>query len=118
MRESRYNVWIQTGDSAYVFNGVSGALLQLSAADYQAVRCFLAGEEDGACRPMVLARLVEGMMLIPDQADEIPLLRDRYEASRHQESRFALTIVTSLGCNFDCPYCFEAKHASIMNDDV
>src|SRR5262249_8819925 len=25
---------------------------------------------------------------------------------------------TSLGCNFDCPYCFEAKHPSVMGTDV
>lgn len=118
MRESHYNVWVEVGDSAFVFNGVSGALLKVSAADYQAVRRFLAGEEGEPCRPVVLARLVEGLMLIPAQADEIALLRERYATSRSRQSSFALTIVTSLGCNFDCPYCFEAKHASIMNDDV
>jgi uncharacterized protein len=30
----------------------------------------------------------------------------------------ALTLVTSLGCNFDCPYCFEEKHPSIMDGEV
>ncbi len=118
MRESRYNVWAEANDQAYVFNGVSGALLRLSLADYRAIRGHLAGDPGASPRPAALARLVEGMMLTPDQGDEIGLLRDRYRASRHQQSGFGLTIVTSLGCNFDCPYCFEAKHASVMDDDV
>jgi uncharacterized protein len=45
-------------------------------------------------------------------------LRQRYITTREDSSRFALTMVTSLGCNFDCPYCFEAKHPSIMDEDV
>src|SRR5690349_9194250 len=118
MRASRYNIWTETNGSAYVFNSVSGALLRLSAPDHESVRRYLAGASDTACRPELLARLVEGMMLVPDDADEIGLLRRRYEASRHQTSDFALTIVTSLGCNFECSYCFEAKHPSIMGEEV
>jgi hypothetical protein len=60
MRESRYNVWADAGGSAYVFNGVSGALLGLAAADYHAVRRLLSGGGTQGCRPNVLARLVEG----------------------------------------------------------
>ena len=29
-----------------------------------------------------------------------------------------MTVVTSLGCNFACPYCFEAKHPSLMDEAV
>jgi uncharacterized protein len=57
-------------------------------------------------------------MLVPDAADELELLRRRYAASRRNTGRFHLTIVTSLGCNFDCPYCFEAKHPSLLGDAV
>jgi uncharacterized protein len=57
-------------------------------------------------------------MLVPDGADELGFLARRYEASRYDTSMFGLTLVTSLGCNFDCPYCFEAKHPSIMQPDV
>ena len=52
------------------------------------------------------------------EADELETLSAKYQASRGDASQFALTLVTSLGCNFDCPYCFEAKHPSIMDDEV
>jgi uncharacterized protein len=117
MKESRYNVWVERGDAAYVFNGVSGALLRVAKTDYDAVRRYLA-EGRGSCEPEVLAHLAAGLMLIPDDADELAFLGRRYAAGRHDLSRFALTIVTSLGCNFDCPYCFEEKHPSILDDEV
>ncbi len=37
-----------------------------------------------------------------------------YAASRRNSRRFALTIITSLGCNLDCPYCYEKEHPSIL----
>jgi uncharacterized protein len=49
MKESRYNVWVDRGDAAYVFNGVSGALLRVAKKDYSAVRRYLA-EGQGVAR--------------------------------------------------------------------
>jgi uncharacterized protein len=120
VKESRYNVWVERDGAAYVYNGVSGALRRLSRADCDAVRRFLANDRDtdSDCRPELLADLIRGRMLVRDGFDELSFLTARYRTSRHGTDHFALTIVTSLGCNFDCPYCFEAKHPSIMNAEV
>jgi uncharacterized protein len=118
MKQSRYNIWVERGDAHYVFNGVSGALLRATKDSYDALERFLEGDNETKCSPKLLEQLARGRMLIPDDADELALLARRYEVSRHDDSYFALTIVTSLGCNFDCPYCFEAKHPSIMDDKV
>ena len=62
--------------------------------------------------------MAAGLMLIEDDSDEIGILGQRYEASRNNSSHLALTVVTSLGCNFKCPYCFEDKHPSVMDEEV
>ena len=118
MRESQYNIWVERANAAYVFNGMSGSLLRIPQQHYGAVRNVLAGDKQAQCPPKILAYLAQGLMIVPDNADEVELLAQRYRISRHDTSLFALTIVTSLGCNFDCPYCFEAKHPSIMDDEV
>jgi len=100
-----------------VFNGISGGLLQVAKDDYTSLQKFITGENSD-CSKVLLETLISGHMLVASEADEVVLLKDLYEASRHDSSHFALTIVTSLGCNFDCPYCFEAKHPSIMDADV
>ena len=45
------------------------------------------------------------------------MLERRYRAGTGDRTSFALTIVTSLGCNFDCPYCYQVKLLSDVLDD-
>jgi uncharacterized protein len=111
-------VWVKRGEDAYVFNGVTGALLRLSVADRHAFERLLDGDPDSGCPPKLLEELARGRMLISDSRDELGTLQKLYEHSRADTSHFALTIVTSLGCNFDCPYCFEAKHPSVLSPEV
>ena len=118
MKESRYNVWAERNGSAYVYNGISGGLLRMSSADRRAIERVVTDPGQRDCPATLLEQMAVGRMLVRDDADEVDLLAKRYEFSRHDPSHFALTMVTSLGCNFDCPYCFEAKHPSIMRDDV
>lgn len=118
MRESRYNVWVERDGAHYVYSGISGALLRVSQPDYEGLQRFMAGDEPSGCPPTLLEQMALGRMLIPDDGDELALLEMRYRLSRYDRGRFGLTLVTSLGCNFDCPYCFEAKHPSIMDDSV
>jgi uncharacterized protein len=86
--------------------------------EYEGIQAFSAGAPEPACTARVIELLVRGSMLIPSELDELELLARRYRLSRHNTDHFALTIVTSLGCNFDCPYCYEAKHPSVMNEEV
>jgi uncharacterized protein len=118
MRESRYNIWVERENAAYVFNGLSGALLRIPKAHYRLMKEYLAGDESTACPPRLLVNLAEGLMLVLDDSDELMLLNERYQAGRDDSTIFCLTIVTSLGCNFNCSYCFEEKHASIMKADI
>ncbi len=118
MKESRYNIWVERDGTNYVYNGVGGGLLRVSNEDREAIGRVLTDVHERDCSPKLLEQMALGRMLVPDDADEVDLLAKRYELSRYDTSHFALTIVTSLGCNFDCPYCFEAKHPSIMNEDV
>jgi uncharacterized protein len=118
VKESRYNIWVERDGAAYVYNGMSGALLRVPVEQSRALRAGLPGDAPDGCAPELLKRLALGRMLLADEADELDLLAKRYSFTRHDRSHLALTIVTSLGCNFDCPYCFEAKHPSILSPEV
>ncbi|MEZ5141018.1 MAG: SPASM domain-containing protein [Acidimicrobiales bacterium] len=118
MRESRYNIWAERDGVDYVFNGVSGSLLRLGPGERVRVRAALSDPSYTDCAPQLLEKMAHGRMLVSDDLDEVAMLAQRYRASRDDTGTFGLTIVTSLGCNFDCPYCFEDKHASILAPDV
>jgi uncharacterized protein len=118
MRESRYNLWVDAAGRRHVYNTLSGALVSMGHEQWDAVRLFLAGDDDVAVDAELLHALVDGRALVGDDADELGVLRERYRLSRGGVSAFHLTVVTSLGCNFDCPYCFEAKHPSLLDEVV
>jgi uncharacterized protein len=118
MKASRYNVWVEEGGADFLYNGMSGALLKLGAGERRSLEGFLAGDAHSGCSASLLESLAHGRMLVSDDVDELQLLSTRYELSRYDTTRLALTIVTSLGCNFDCPYCFEDKHPSILDEEV
>jgi uncharacterized protein len=118
MKQSRYNVWVDEGESRFVYNGLSGAIAGFPITEWPSVDAFLSGADDVHVDAGLLRDLVAGRMIITDDTDELALLRERYRITRRNAESFHLTIVTSLGCNFDCPYCFEAKHPSLLDRDV
>src|SRR5580704_4126336 len=118
MKESRYNIWVQRDANHYVYNGISGALLQMSYEERCSVEQFLRDEPGCDCSPQLLKQMVESRMLVRDTFDELGYLARKYHESRYDTEHFALVVVTSLGCNFDCPYCFEAKHPSVLSPEV
>ena len=118
MKESRYNVWAEDGSRVFVHNGISGRLVTLPKAQRDPIHRFVAGDDEAPIDPAVLHELIDAQVVIADAADELDLLRRRYDATRRNPGRFRLTVVTSLGCNFDCPYCFEAKHPALLTEAV
>jgi uncharacterized protein len=118
VRESRYNIWVAEGPVSYVYNGVSGRVVAVPSGQREPIERYIAGDDGAPADPDLLHALARGQMIVPADVDELDLLRRRYEATRRNPGRFHLTVVTSLGCNFDCPYCFESKHPSLLDDDV
>src|ERR1051325_7316495 len=103
MKESRYNIWLERANIFYIFCGLSGQLLSLSRDETVILREYLNGQTGDI--PSFVLPLVTARALILDSEDELDTLKTLYQKSRFDTSRFYLRIVTSLGCNFDCPYC-------------
>ena len=118
MLESRYNHWVHFDAAHYVFNAATGALRRVSAADHAALERFLATRGREVCPLPLLLSLCRDGMLVAEEADEVEALRRRYAQARLDRSQLDLIVVTSLGCNFACPYCYEARHPSLMSQAV
>jgi uncharacterized protein len=118
MRRSRYNVVVERGDRTWIHNGLSGRVLAVDREEWSGVLGFLAGDEERMPPVELLRDLTLARMLVADDADELAVLERRYRAGAGDRSAFALTIVTSLGCNFDCPYCFENKPTQLLDEET
>jgi len=117
IRESRYNVVVERDDRVWIHNGLSGQVMSLSADEWAATQDFLAGSENFPAVEL-LRDLTLGRMLITTDIDELEVLERRYRAGTADRTTFGLTIVTSLGCNFDCPYCYQVKPRAILDDET
>ncbi|MEZ5379594.1 MAG: SPASM domain-containing protein [Acidimicrobiales bacterium] len=109
---------MEVDDRWYVHNGMSGAVRSMSRSEREALDALVSGSAATGLSQDFLADLTLGRIVVAGGHDERDVLEARYRASRDDASILGLTIVTSLGCNFDCPYCFEAKHPSIIDLDV
>ena len=118
MRESAYNFWVERNGTHYVYNGVQGSLLRISAEGRDILHRWLRGEPGLVCPPGLLAALLGGGMLVGEGEDELARLESRYRKASRSSRFLGLAVVTSLGCNLDCPYCFEAKQPSLLDAEV
>lgn len=65
--------------------------------------------------------LKKNKLVVTDTEDQDFLLKHQYEEDQvtFHSSSLGLVLVPTLGCNFDCPYCFEeGKKPSRMSDEV
>lgn len=116
MRPSAYNVWTRHDGGEYVYNGMSGALLSLPPGLTSFIKDGVS--DGGSIDDAVLKALISAGVLIADDVDEIRILKNRYEVGKSFPGHMALTIISSLGCNFDCPYCYEEKRPELLKSDV
>lgn len=69
-----------------------------------------------------LDSLLLGHYLIPKGFDEVSLIRHRLSQGRGRTDLLHLTLAPTMGCNFNCTYCFEPekfrKNMSIMTLEV
>ena len=59
-------------------------------------------------RPL-LSKLEEMGITCRDDADELDIVRDWFQAIRYNSKKLEAYILTTYFCNFACPYCFEGK---------
>lgn len=118
LRLSTFNVAVDHEERHHIFNGVSGTLHSLDASQHDALTEWLDGEPLRAEHEQLYEQLIQSRVVVPHDVDERDLLRHRYHQSRSDKTHLGLTIISSMGCNFDCPYCFEHKRPALLNEDV
>src|SRR5262245_24162994 len=118
LRQSRYNVVVERDDRTWIHNGLSGQVVAMASDVWSDVLAFLEADDSRPPPVDTLRHMTLARMLVSHEVDELAVLERRYRAGATDRSSFALTIVTSLGCNFDCPYCFENKPPATIDAET
>lgn len=71
----------------------------------------------GENHPAIRALAARGIIVDFDERERLRRLwADQQTALPTKQKRIKLTICPTMGCNFDCPYCFQEHHAGHMTE--
>lgn len=96
-------------DRYIMFNAFNQATFLLPQEHLVQVRAVLnEGTFDShAADPEVFRLLSDGRFIVPEELEEKELMRSRIKKGRQATELLFLTIAPTMGCNFNCSYCFE-----------
>jgi uncharacterized protein len=110
MKASKYNLFVDSGESIHAINLLSRTVIELSRDTYQtylALATTKLNSSDNPDHAELEAVLKEGLFLLDDAFDEIAYIRYRSNRVRYDTRILGLVIAPTMGCNFSCHYCFE-----------
>jgi len=110
----------------FLFNTNSLALALLSSEQKETIQNIFAtlGQQalDNTTSNTLLSSLINNGYLIPVENDEKIVISDRQRQARQEKNVLNFTLAPTLGCNFNCPYCFEAESIradfKVMSEDT
>mgnify|MGYP001026292114 FL=1 len=115
-KPSKFNFFYnRSNNENIVYNTFSKALISLDDEHMESLKnnalgTMFSDEEIGF--------LFDNGFLVEKTTDENEFLKYYNNKARFASDYFCLTIAPTLGCNFDCPYCFEDKRNGVMSEDV
>lgn len=115
MKESKYNFFFpenkdDPNSRVIAFNSMSCGLARMKREDYVA---FQKGKINNfsELEQKLLNDLKRGGFLVEENCDELRILKGNMLQNRYNTNTFSLTLAPTLGCNFDCIYCYESDHS-------
>ncbi|MGE3921282.1 MAG: SPASM domain-containing protein [Gammaproteobacteria bacterium] len=105
---SHYNHFFSVNNFEYIlFNAHSLSRMELNQEHYLLVKGIL--ETPNLCDNSneLKNRLIELGFLIPADCNEKKVISQRLWDARKSQKFMSLTIAPTMGCNFNCSYCFE-----------
>lgn len=114
MKMSKFNNFIETLKSFYVFNSFSGSLIELDKKYFE----FLQSGNILKLSESEINILKNQGIVVTDKCNEKSLIRYFFYKARYGNQILSMTIVPTLECNFSCPYCYEKKLKGSMSTDI
>ncbi len=106
MKQSDYNIFLPEQNNVLCFNSYSDSYLIISKSSY---RELLAGDlhEFSADNPNTYDALVQSGFIIPDDVDQLAMLRTENKKEMFASDTDYLMVYPTQDCNLKCWYCYE-----------
>lgn len=111
LKSSLYNHIFNCENNAIIFNARTLAIAQFEQNEFNEVLEAL-NKPDGNKRKTELYKfLIKNAFLLPAKTDELKILQRLLNRGRNDKNHLSIVIAPTLGCNFNCAYCFEGTHS-------
>lgn len=117
MKISKYNKFLEFDNKSYVYNSYAGSLAEIDQNFYSMLNN-VKNDENFSSTEQIFQDMKKGGIIVDNDFDEISELEKKYWESRKQEDVMGFTILPTLNCNYNCPYCYEKKSKKIMSSDT
>lgn len=115
MKTSKYNYIIEKGEVSYWYNGIEHTYFTLPLALGRKIRALMKSQDGLTLLPDVFSdKLLSGGFVLPDDTDELGIIRARNEERINQKD-YLLILLPTLNCNFKCWYCIQDHIPSRMS---
>lgn len=120
MRPSFYNVVVELPETqkSVIYNTRTCAIAELDSAERAVYELLLEGGEASISDKTLITELADQGFIMNNPEDEANLLQYQFERYRYSDAVFELYVAPTMGCNFNCPYCFERKRPGQMSPEV
>lgn len=122
-KKSKFNIEINKLDDGkiLIFNSLTYAfgIMDLETQIiYKKIESFIIGSTLKPKEKNEIETLLRQGYIVPEELDEIKILKLRSQSQRYLNKELALTIAPTLNCNMACPYCFENKKNISMHEEI
>ncbi len=109
LKFSKYNKIVKLNDEYIVFNTRTLSLLlfeqkYIDMIENDDVKAFV-----DSFKPEEVDLLIENGIILESDIDELKIIKDEYWFNKYTDETLNISILTTLACNFACPYCFETR---------
>lgn len=115
MKKSYYTIVEKYKGKEYLINTRTRAVAQIFSEEKDELLSFLSNPEDVKYKYFYV--LQDNGFIVESDLDELVEMEYLYSQQFFNYKNFDITILPTLKCNFNCPYCFENEHSSAMEAD-
>lgn len=118
MQRSKYNILIPHKNAIIVYNTLWNTMIAIKK---EKLTEWGLNESipfvESKISPNVINILVGKKMIIDDSVNELSFIKSKLNETNNDNSKITIIIIPTLGCNFNCWYCYEDhSKPSFMND--
>jgi len=115
MKLSRYNHFINKNDKLYVYNSNSGAFAQTDKK-FKEICEKVQADKNYTSKGKLFAEMKRSRIIVDNDTDELQEIVDLFVKAKQDDENLIFTIAPTLNCNFNCPYCYENKTKTMLDD--